>query len=156
MNSVHFSSRNQEWATPPALFGALDAEFGFTLDACASPENAKVSRYFTPEDDALSQRWEGVVWMNPPYGYGIGKWVEKAYTEAQRGSTVVALVPARTETAWWHDYVMRSAEVRMIRGRINFLGGGDGIKGHNAPFPCVVVVFREGDNTPLFRSMDRP
>lgn len=155
MNAVHFSSARHDWATPQAFFDALEAEFGFTLDACALPENAKVARFFTPEDDALAQHWSGVVWMNPPYGYGIGRWIRKAYLEAQRGAVVVGLVPARTETAWWHDYAMRAAEIRLVRGRLMFGGTVTNPDSHNAPFPSAVVIWRQGNFDPVFTTMDR-
>lgn len=150
MNPVHFSSATPEWSTPRAFFAALDREFGFTLDPCATPENATCLQFFTAEDDGLKQPWDGVVFMNPPYGYKIGHWVRKAYNESRYGAVVVALIPAKTETAWWHDYVMRAAEIRLIRGRMRF--GGSSI---NAPFPSCVVVFRPGEHVPVFSTMDR-
>jgi phage N-6-adenine-methyltransferase len=127
-----------DWETPPAFFAELDAEFGFTLDACATAATAKCGAFFTPADDALLRSWDGVVWMNPPYGRQISAWVEKAFTEAVRGATVVCLLPARTSTAWWHDYCMRG-EVRFIRGRLKFVGAPSA-----APFPSAVVIFRPG------------
>lgn len=150
MNRVVLSSTRHDWATPRRLFAALDAEFGFTLDPCALPENATCDRYFTPDDDGLSQAWDGVAFCNPPFGSDIGKWVKKAFDEAQRGSTVVALVPARTDTSWWHRYVMKASEVRLIRGRLQFIGCTK-----NAPFPSCVVVFRPGEHAPMFSAMDR-
>ena len=137
--SVHFSSKTDLWETPQHFFDALDAEFGSTLDVCALPENAKCARYFTPEEDGLKQRWQGVCWMNPPYGREIGFWVRKAFESARDGATVVCLVPARTDTAWWHTWVMQADEVRFIRGRLKFGGGKN-----SAPFPSAVVVFRSG------------
>jgi phage N-6-adenine-methyltransferase len=134
MNRVHFSSATDLWETPQAFFDALDQEFHFETDVCALPENAKCSRYFTPEQDGLKQEWTGVCWCNPPYGRQIGKWVEKA---AKSKATVVMLVPARTDTAWFHDWVLPLADVRFVRGRLRFSGNR-----HNAPFPCMVVVFR--------------
>jgi phage N-6-adenine-methyltransferase len=139
--------KSHEWTTPQRFFDALDAEFGFTLDAAASAENAKCATYYCGEwgRDGLTQPWDGVVWCNPPYGREIGRWVEKGYREAQRGATVVMLIPARTETAYWHDYVMRADEIRLVRGRLRFGGGGKrSAKSHNAPFPSAVVVFRPG------------
>jgi phage N-6-adenine-methyltransferase len=134
---LHFSSRTDEWATPLELFITLDAEFGFTLDPCATPENATCRRYFTRDIDGLAQDWSGeVVFMNPPYGHAIGKWIAKASNEARRGATVVCLVPARTDTRWWHDYCLRG-EVRFIRGRLKFGGSRN-----SAPFPSAVVIFR--------------
>jgi phage N-6-adenine-methyltransferase len=134
MNRVHFSSATDLWETPQAFFDALDQEFHFETDVCALPENAKCANYFTPERDGLKQEWTGVCWCNPPYGRQIGKWVEKA---AKSEATVVMLVPARTDTAWFHDWVLPNAEVRFVRGRLKFGGSAN-----NAPFPCMVVVFR--------------
>lgn len=135
--SCHFSSRSSDWATPQAFFDDLDAEFQFTLDPCASKDNAKCHMFYTEMEDGLSRSWAGErVFMNPPYGRQIGKWIAKAYSESQRGATVVCLVPSRTDTRWWHDYCMKG-EVRFIRGRLYF---GDGIG--RAPFPSAVVIFR--------------
>jgi phage N-6-adenine-methyltransferase len=130
-----------DWETPQALFDELNEEFGFVLDVCASHENAKCSSYFTMEVDGLRQPWGdyGVCWMNPPYGREISRWVAKAHHEAEYGATVVGLVPARTDTAWWHDHIQGKAEVRFLRGRIRFSGGGP------APFPSCIVVWRPTD-----------
>lgn len=137
-----FSSATDEWATPLAFFRSLDAEFHFTLDPCSTVENAKCARHFTREDDGLAQPWEGIVFMNPPYGEVIGDWMQKAWQESQRGATVVCLVPARTDTAWWHDYAMRG-EVRFLRGRLRF-GNADS----SAPFPSALVIFRPEGASP--------
>jgi phage N-6-adenine-methyltransferase len=137
------SSATDEWATPQKLFDELDAEFGFTLDVCASDWNYKVANYFTKADNGLAQEWRGTCWMNPPYGRTIGQWMAKALESAWGGATVVCLVPARTDTAWWWDYAMQG-EIRFIRGRIKFVnqdGGGD-----SAPFPSAVVIFRPNGN----------
>lgn len=132
------SSKSDTWETPRALFAALDAEFGFTLDACALPGNAKCARYYTPEDDGLAQPWHGVTFCNPPYGRKLIHWIRKAAESARAGATVVCLVPARTDTSWWHDWVMPHAEVRFLRGRLYF-GPGEDLR---APFPSAVAVFR--------------
>lgn len=134
--SVHFSSATDLWATPDDFFARYDARFGFTLDPCATADNAKCERYYTKDDDGLAQDWRGTVWMNPPYGREIGRWMRKAYESAQAGATVVCLVPARTDTRWWHDYAMKG-EVEFIKGRLKFGGHNN-----NAPFPSAVVVFR--------------
>lgn len=140
--SVHFSSATPEWHTPPDLFATLDAEFNFTLDPCSTHENAKCAKHFTVEDDGLAQTWAPErVFMNPPYGRAIARWMEKAYTESLRGATVVCLVPSRTDTRWWHDYAMKG-ETRFLRGRVYFTGGNGA--GDRAPFPSAVVVFRPG------------
>lgn len=134
--NVHFSSATDLWATPRAYFDAVNAEHGpFTLDVCATPENAKCSRYFTKETDGLTQEWAGVVWMNPPYGRGIIDWMRKAYLSACCGAKVVCLVPARTDTEWWHEFAMKG-EITFIRGRLKF---GDAKT--SAPFPSALVVF---------------
>lgn len=133
--AVMTSRQTFEWPTPQAFFDDLDREFGFTLDAAASDDNAKVSKYFTIEDDGLSQDWTGeVVWCNPPYGDQIKHWVYKAATS---DCTTVMLVPARVDTKWFHDVVLDRAEVRFVRGRIKFEGAQ-----WTAPFPCMVLVFR--------------
>lgn len=133
--SVHYSSETPEWATPQDLFDLLDSEFGFTLDVCATAENAKCARFFTEDDDGLRQDWDGeVCWMNPPYGRAIGDWMQKAYSESDE-ATVVCLVPARTDTDWWWDYA-RHGEVRFLHGRLKF---GDAETG--APFPSALVIF---------------
>ena len=131
-----FSSAKCEWETPQATFDALNAEFGFEIDVCALPENAKCARYFTPEMDGLAQSWEGVCWMNPPYGREMPKWIRKAWESAQWGATVVCLLPSRTDTAAWHDFCMKG-EIRFIRGRLKF-GGHE----NSAPFPSAIVIFR--------------
>lgn len=139
LNPALFSSNKDEWETPWDFFNRLNEEFHFDIDVCALPHNAKCPRYFTPEDDALKQEWRGTCWMNPPYGIKVtGKWVKKAYEEAQKeGTTVVCLLPARTDTEWWHQYCMKG-EIRFVKGRLKFIGAEYG-----APFPSVVVVFGE-------------
>lgn len=137
MNSVHYKSLTPEWATPPELFRALDNEFHFTMDVCATAQNAKCKRFLSPSDDGLTQPWDGVCWMNPPYGRQIGRWMEKAVTESWKGITVVCLVPARTDTEWWHQYAMKG-EIRFLRGRVKFGGAKSG-----APFPSAVIIFRQ-------------
>lgn len=136
--AVHFSSATDDWATPQEFFDELDAEFDFTLDVCASDSNAKCGRYFTRDDDGLSQTWDAErCWMNPPYGREIKEWMRKAYGSSLEGALVVCLVPARTDTAWWHDYAAKATEIRFVRGRLRF-----GSAKHSAPFPSAVVVFR--------------
>jgi site-specific DNA-methyltransferase (adenine-specific) len=137
--SVHFSSASDEWSTPADLFAELDSEFGFTLDPCATSENAKCPSYFTRAENGLAQPWTGRVFCNAPYGRVIGDWIRKAWESVQSGQAelVVCLVPARTDTAWWHDYC-EQGERRFLRGRVCF-GGGDSA----APFPSVLVVFRQ-------------
>ena len=134
--NVHFSSATDLWATPQDLFDRLHARYGFETDVCATPENAKCPKFFTKADDGLAQQWSGVCWMNPPYGRQIGAWMAKAYRASQAGATVVCLVPARTDTAWWHDYAAKGA-VEFLRGRLKFGGHKN-----SAPFPSSRVVFR--------------
>lgn len=132
---VHFSHNTDLWATPQDFFDDLNQEFHFETDVCALPDNAKCEKFYTPEQDGLKQEWTGVCWCNPPYGRQIAKWVEKA---AKSGATVVMLVPARTDTAWFHDWILPFAEVRFVRGRLKF-GGAE----NSAPFPSMIVVFRK-------------
>ncbi len=133
-------SETVEWGTPQKLFDKLNLEFGFTLDAAASDENHKVENYLTISDDALNCDWNrNVVWLNPPYGRALSKWMKKAYEESQKGAIVVCLVPARTDTAWWHDYAMRG-QIEFLRGRVKFVRN-DGLTAP-APFPSAIVVFR--------------
>ena len=132
-----FASASDECETPREFFEAVDAVFHFTLDVCATRDNAKCERYFTKEEDGLSRLWRGVCWMNPPYGREISLWVKKAYESALDGETAVAcLLPARTDTLWWHDYVMPHSErVFFIKGRLRFSGKGP------VPFPSELVLF---------------
>lgn len=133
-----FSSKSDEWATPQNFFDELNKEFGFTLDPCSTDENNKCDKYFTIEDDGLTQDWEGeTVFCNPPYGRVIGDWVKKCYEESKKPNTnVVMLIPARTDTRYFHDYIYNKAEIRFIRGRLKF-----GNSKNSAPFPSMVVVF---------------
>ena len=131
-----FSSATGDWETPAELFAELNAEFGFTLDACASVDNAKVKANYY-DSGGLALPWEGIVWCNPPYGRVIGAWVRKGRESAERGAMVVMLLPSRTDTRWWHDDVMKASEIRFIRGRLRF-----GNMRNGAPFPSAIVVFR--------------
>lgn len=129
-----FSSKTDLWETPQDFFDKLNEEFHFQTDVCALPENAKCKHFYTPEKDGLTQEWNGSCWCNPPYGRQIGKWVRKA---SESKATTVMLIPARTDTAWFHDYICGKAEVRFVRGRLKF-----GEAKNSAPFPSMVVVFR--------------
>lgn len=149
INEALYSSKTDEHPTPQWFFDVLNEEFRFTLDPCATHENAKCAKYFTRDEDGLSQDWRGhVVFMNPPYGRTIGQWMRKAYESSQDGATVVCLVPARTDTRWWRDYVgyydwttgtqvNHASEVRLVTGRLKF-----GDAKHTAPFPSAVVIYR--------------
>lgn len=134
---VMFSSKTDMWATPQNFFDKLNEEFGFNTDVCAIPENAKCKRFFSPDVDGLKQEWTGVVWCNPPYGKEIGKWVKKAHDSI---CTTVALLPARTDTRWFHDYILGKAEIRFVRGRLKFGGAST-----SAPFPSMVVIWRNAN-----------
>lgn len=131
------SSTTDQWATPKAIFEGLDAEFHFTLDPCAVASNAKCPHYFTPEQDGLKQDWAGhTVFCNPPFSQ-MKLWVKKCYEESRKpGTRVVMLIPARTDTSYFHDYIYHRAEIRFIRGRLHYNDGPQG-----APFPSMVVVF---------------
>lgn len=134
------------WETPPDLFLTLDREFGFTLDAAAGPKNTQVDRYFDRETDALEQSWKGdVVFCNPPYGKNLREWLDKARREAhEQGATVVMVLPARTDTLWFHWNVLPFAEIRFLRGRLTYRRGGVRSNGR-APFASMVVIFRPDD-----------
>lgn len=140
---VMFSSASENWATPRSLLEAVRQEYALELDVCASPENTACPRFFTKAQNGLAQPWREVCWMNPPYGRGIGEWIAKAAQSAAEGATVVCLLPARTDTKWWHAYcepVLRGrwpGEVIFIEGRLHFNEAPAG-----APFPSVLVVFK--------------
>jgi len=133
------TSDKDDWETPQALFDELDAEYHFTLDPCSTHENAKCEKHYTVEEDGLKQSWAGeTVFCNPPYGRSIGEWVRKC-SEESKNAKIVLLIPARTDTAYFHDYIYHKAHVRFIRGRLKFEVGG--IPGQSAPFPSMIVEF---------------
>ena len=144
MKSIHFKSEKQTWETPQDFFNKLDDLFGFTLDACASSDNTKVGNYYTVEQNALVQEWQGVVWCNPPYGREQVKFIQKAYDESvKHGSTVVCLIPARPDTKVWQDLIFAKADqVCFIKGRLKFGNSKDA-----APFPSALILF--GDSHDL-------
>lgn len=134
-----FSSKTDLWATPQDFFNELDKEFRFTLDPCATHENAKCNKYYTIEEDGLKQSWQGqIVFCNPPYGKVINDWVKKCYEESKKpGTVVVMLIPARTDTKYFHNYIYNKArDIRFIKGRLKF-----GNSKNAAPFPSMVVIF---------------
>lgn len=140
MSDGLFSSRTDEWATPQSLYDELNREFNFTLDPCATSSNAKCERYFTKEQDGLKQSWAGeIVFCNPPYGKMMSKWVEKCHQESA-GATVVMLIPARTDTRYFHEFIYKKHEVRFIRGRLRYNDGRG-----QSPFPSMIVVMRPSD-----------
>ena len=138
LNSSLFSSKTDQWATPQEFFDKLDDEFHFTLDVCADETNYKCNQYFTKSDDGLKMAWGGIIWCNPPYGREIGEWVKKC---SKHKGTAVMLLPARTDTRWFHDYIYNKAEIRFIKGRLKFGGSKN-----SAPFPSMVVIFRKEVN----------
>lgn len=136
INQGMMSSNTDLWATPQDFFDRLNEEFRFDLDVCADDENHKCAAYFTRENDGLLQKWRGVCWMNPPYGRVIGAWCRKAFDSARGGATVVGLLPARTDTRWFHEYIYGKADIRFVRGRLKFGGSKN-----SAPFPSMVVIW---------------
>lgn len=145
-NEALYSSQRMDWETPNELYDALNKEFGFTLDPCANDINHKCNKYYTEFQDGLRQDWSHErVFCNPPYGRVIGKWVKKCYEEVYKGNCdlAVMLIPARTDTLWFHDYIYNIAEIRFVKGRLKFGGASQ-----DAPFPSMVVIFRgKGGNT---------
>ena len=142
-NDLMFSSKTCEWATPQDFFDRLNAEFKFTLGPCASAENHKCDKYYTKAEDGLIQDWSGeTVFCNPPYGREIGRWVCKCFHEVFDGKCpcAVMLIPARTDTRWFHDYIYNKAEIRFIPGRLKFNS-----QKNSAPFPSMVVVFQQAE-----------
>ena len=135
INQGLMTSNTDLWSTPRDFFDDYNAIYQFDVDVCATAENALCTKFYSPEDDGLSKEWCGVCWMNPPYGREISKWMKKAYESSLHGATVVCLVPARTDTAWWHEYAMKG-EIELLRGRLKFGGSKN-----SAPFPSAVVVF---------------
>jgi phage N-6-adenine-methyltransferase len=140
LNAGLFSSAKEDWETPDSLMATIPIKFD--LDVCASATNAKAPRFFTKEDDGLKQVWQGKCWMNPPYGRTIGAWVKKASESGKGGTVVVCLLPARTDTAWFQDFVYpvlksKPRDVKFLRGRLKFVGAKS-----SAPFPSMLVAFR--------------
>lgn len=133
-----FSSETDLWSTPQAFFDKYNKTHNFDVDVCATKDNAKCSKFYTMEDDGLLQEWVGNVWMNPPYGRQIGKWIEKAFNSVfvdKTANKVVCLLPSRTDTKWFHNYCIKG-DIEFIKGRLKF-----GNAKNSAPFPSMVVVF---------------
>lgn len=147
LNASLFSSAKDNWETPSYLFAPLNREFQFTLDVAATADNAKCASFLV---DGLTQRWSGVCWMNPPYGRAISAWVSRAREQVNVGATpcVVGLVPCRTDTSWWHSYVMKASEIRLLDKRLKFKGAGN-----MAPFPCAVVVWKPNSRRATLSSL---
>lgn len=144
-----FSSKNNAWCTPRDFFNKLNEEFNFTLDPCCFPKSALCKKFFTPDDDGLKQNWGGyTAFVNPPYGREIGHWVKKCHDEWQTQKVIsVMLIPSRTDTRWFHDYILGKAEIRFIKGRLKFVdmdydGKEEDRKISPAPFPSMIVIFK--------------
>lgn len=136
INKGLMSSNSSEWTTPDYFFKDLNKEFNFTLDPCSTHENAKCQKHFTKEEDGLKQNWSNdIVFCNPPYGKELPLWIEKAYNENKKGALVVLLIPARTDTKYFHKYIYNQHEIRFLKGRLKFNGSKN-----SAPFPSMVVV----------------
>lgn len=135
--SVHFSSKTNEWTTPKDFYEILHKEFNFTLDPCATKNNSKCKKFYTKDDNGLTKDWSNeTVFMNPPYGREIKHWIKKAYDESLKGALVVCLIPARTDTIYWHTYCVKG-NIRFIKGRLKFSNK------NSAPFPSALVIFGE-------------
>ncbi|CUQ03552.1 DNA N-6-adenine-methyltransferase [Anaerotruncus colihominis] len=143
MNKALLSSKRLDWCTPRDFFDALDVEFHFTLDAAATEKSAKCAKYYTPETDGLSASWAGeTVFCNPPYGREIKAWIKKGFEEGQQsGTTVVLLIPSRTDTEYFHKYILGKAEIRFLKGRLKFTDE-EGLTQDAAPFPSMLVIYR--------------
>lgn len=136
------SSEKMDWETPQDFFNELNKEFKFTLDPCASKENAKCERYFTEKENGLIQNWKDErCFVNPPYGSEIKNWVEKCYNERNNTKLIVMLVPARTDTIYFHKYIYNKAEIRFIKGRLKFVRKQEG--SGSAPFPSMLVIYKK-------------
>lgn len=159
LNKSLFSSNNDDWETPNTLFNSIDRQYHFVADLAASPKNAKCKQFFAKSDNALLQDWSqysGSKWLNPPYGRQIGKWVKKAYESSKENSDpIVMLLPARTDTRYWHDYIFGKASVEFIKGRIKFEHDGASIG--TAPFPSAIIVYnsKSGCHIGVFGSTDK-
>lgn len=149
LNNSLYSSDKMDWETPKQLFNKLNEEFYFSLDVCATPINTKCKMFFAIGDQSLDRDWFGIVWMNPPYGREISKWVAKAYNESRKTNCrCVCLLPVRSDTKWWHQYVMRASEIRLLNKRLSFEGANN-----KAPFPVAIVIFDSTSNKPILSAM---
>lgn len=136
LNDSMYKSEKKDWETPDYLFERYDEIYNFDIDVCATEENKKCEKFFSPEQDGLQQKWEGVCWMNPPYGKEISKWMEKAYLSSLEGATVVCLIPARTDTKWFHSFALKG-QIEFLDKRVTYKGAKQ-----PAPFPNLIVVFK--------------
>lgn len=131
-----FSSATGKWATPSDLYLALDAEFRFTLDPCPIDDAERIM-----ENDGLARSWAGHrVFCNPPYGNGIGNWIGNWLAKGREADCAVFLIPSRTDTRWWHQYVLTADEIRFVKGRLRF-----GDAKNSAPFPSAIVIYRSAE-----------
>lgn len=139
MNKGLLSSNSAEWATPTEFYKTLDKEYSFTLDPCATEENHKCDKYYTIKENGLIQDWKNErVFCNPPYGREISKWIEKAYNEnKQNGTFIVLLLPARTDTKWFHNFIYEKHETIFLKGRLKFNDSKN-----SAPFPSMLVIMK--------------
>lgn len=139
INEGLFTSKTDNWATPQAFFDKLNDKYNFTLDVCADMSNRKCELYYSISDNGLEQDWSNnVVWCNPPYGKYIKFWIEKAANEAENETKIVMLLPARTDTRYFHDFIYNNprAKIEFIKGRLKF-----GDSKNSAPFPSMIVIF---------------
>jgi len=143
INTALFTSNKDDWETPQSFFDQLNSKYHFSIDLAASDSNHKCARYFTEKDDALQQDWStmgGAMWLNPPYGRHIKDWVKKAYEDSLKcDDPIVLLIPSRTDTSYWHDYIFGKAHIDFLRGRLKF--EVDGVSGDSAPFPSAIVTY---------------
>lgn len=143
-----FSNKNNSWCTPRDFFNKLNEEFDFNLDPCCMPKSALCEKYFTPDEDGLKQDWTGYrAFVNPPYGREIGKWVKKCFDEKDKAELIVMLIPSRTDTRYFHNWIYGKAEIRFLKGRLKFVdmdykGKEEDRKMSPAPFPSMLVIFR--------------
>jgi len=144
-NDALFSSKSDLWGTPPEVFRLLNDVYDFQLDAASTHENRLCHNHFTDNEDGLQRDWSEYrrVWLNPPYGRTIGKWMQKAYEESRKGCLVVCLVPARVDTRWWHEWVLHKTRVTFFKGRLRFIRhcNGSAARGGSAPFPSALVIY---------------
>lgn len=149
---VMFSSKSNEWSTPKWLFDSLNNLFNFTLDPCATHDNAKCEKYFTIKDNGLNKSWANeVVFCNPPYGREIKHWVGKSFLESEyNNSVVVMLIPARTDTKYWHQYIFNKADIYFLEGRLKF-----GNAKNSAPFPSAIVVFDKNKKDKVVKTISK-
>ena len=149
-----FRTENQSWETPQELFNLLNEEFSFDVDLAGNKSNAKCPNFISKEQDALKQEWNGVCWLNHPYGgnkeNSLKNWVKKSYEESRKGGCIVVmLIPARTNTEWWHEYCMKAKEIRLVRGRPKFKGNI-----HGLPQPLAIIIFSNESENPILKSQN--